>query len=170
MALQGADRINDELEVGFDRVFERRWHRAEIVGRCIMVLFVLAALLGLMGQGPFSHATRIDASRRLAVDFEPVSRFGTATQVTIHIRDADPGSQTVHLSGTFGEPFGLQQALPTPVAQIAAKDGFDLVFDTPPQSSDITVRLSLKPSAIGRIPLHVGTDGADLAWSQLVVP
>jgi hypothetical protein len=29
MAIEGAERVDDELEIGFDDRFERRWHYAE---------------------------------------------------------------------------------------------------------------------------------------------
>ena len=49
--MRGADAVNDELEVGFDERFEHRWVWAERAGRVVMVLFVGAALFGLLGHG-----------------------------------------------------------------------------------------------------------------------
>lgn len=48
--MQGADKVNDELEVGFDEPFESRWSRAEQVGRVVMVLVAAAGLSGLLGR------------------------------------------------------------------------------------------------------------------------
>ncbi|MCQ8279434.1 hypothetical protein NFI95_13390 [Acetobacteraceae bacterium KSS8] len=169
MAIEGAGRINDELEVGFDRGFERRWHLAEIGGRLVMVGVVGAALLGLLGSGPLSHATQVDPSGRLSVDYEPVARFGTQTQVTRHVRDARGATETVHLGRSFGEPLALVSVLPTPVAEIARADGIDLVFATRP-GGDAMMRLMETSSAVGRVPVSLSVDGAIVRISQTVLP
>ena len=49
-ALQGADRVNGELEVGFDERFERHWEWAERAGRLCMILFVAVGLAGVFGR------------------------------------------------------------------------------------------------------------------------
>src|ERR1700712_514997 len=90
--MQGADRINDELEVGFDHIFEARWLWAERVGRVVMLLFVAAGIGGLLGRGPYSHETTTVPMSDLSVDFEPIARSQTGTQVTLHLQN--PGSKS----------------------------------------------------------------------------
>jgi hypothetical protein len=51
------DAIDDELEIGFDQKFEKKWRKLEIGSHWVMVLFVLAAPAGVFGRGPFSHRT-----------------------------------------------------------------------------------------------------------------
>lgn len=117
--LRGADAVHDgELEVGFNEPFERSWRRAEQVGRVAMLLVVVAGVAGLMGKGPFSHRTSATADKALAVDREPVARYGTATMVTLHLDMAKlaPGHDwTVHLNGAFVEPMGLHEVAPVPL-------------------------------------------------------
>jgi hypothetical protein len=48
-----------------------------------MVVAVVAGLLGLLGRGPYSHRALTDVSGRIAIDYEPVARNGTATQITV---------------------------------------------------------------------------------------
>ena len=55
--MSGVDTVSDEFEVGFNKSFEARWYRAEQAGRVLMVIFTLAAGLGFLGRGPFSHAS-----------------------------------------------------------------------------------------------------------------
>jgi hypothetical protein len=51
-AAQGADWVNEELEVGFDPSFETGWHRAEQCGRAVTLLCVIAGLICLLGSSP----------------------------------------------------------------------------------------------------------------------
>lgn len=72
--MQGADRVNGELEVGFDQTFERRWRWVERGGYVFLGLFVAAGLAGLFGHGPYNHRTRTTPELGLTVDFEPITR------------------------------------------------------------------------------------------------
>ena len=60
--------------------------------------------------------------------------------------------------------------LPTPLLETAEKDGLTLTMATPPGGGDIIVRLIVKPSAIGIIPLSAKTALASIGWSMLVLP
>ncbi len=48
--MQGADRVNDELEVGFDEKFERQWLWGQRAGRIVMVVITAAGIAGLWGR------------------------------------------------------------------------------------------------------------------------
>ena len=49
--------VNDELAVGFDARFERRFVYLQWGGQLVLLAVVLLALFGFLGRGPFSHAT-----------------------------------------------------------------------------------------------------------------
>lgn len=170
--MQGADKVNDELEVGFDEAFERRWSLAERVGRVVMVLVTAAGLAGLLGRGPYSHRTEKIAESDLAVDFEPIARSQTGTQVTIHLNNPT-SAPTVNLfiSSNAVEPMGLQRILPQPVITKTVKDGLMLTIAVPPGSIDVDLRLMLMPVGIGSNELSAHLEGhSTLRWTQLVVP
>jgi hypothetical protein len=171
MAIEGAERVDDELEIGFDDRFERRWHYAELAGRGFMLLVVAAGLLGFLGRGPFSHRTIVDATGRLAIDYEPLARSGTATLITVHLRRTGSGNQTLSLDNHFLEPFGLTQILPRPVTEVATGSGLDLTFATPNHSSDVLIRLFVRPNGVGFVPLALRTGTGEASrWMQLVLP
>jgi hypothetical protein len=173
--LMGAEPVNDELEVGFDSRFERRWHLYEIAGRIVMSLVVVAGMAGLLGSGPYSHRTLHFPSGRLAaIDFEPITRFDTPTQVTLHLRAATgpDGDRPVEvrLSSNVVEPFGLQNAIPSAIRQRAAHG--DVVMTLPvADSDDDLIRISGKPTQFGLIRMFAQIDdGPRLAWVQFVLP
>ena len=170
--MQGADRVNEELEVGFDQPFEKKWLRAEQVGRVVMVLFVAASIAGLLGRGPYSHSTQKSADASTAVDFEPVARSQTGTQVTFHINN-ESGAPSVNLfiGAKLIEPMGLLHILPQPVSTHAVPGGLLLTVAVPAHTHDAAVRLMLMPVGIGPEYLVAQQEGHDvLHWTQFVVP
>lgn len=170
--LRGADPVNDELEVGFNLAFERRWWRAEFIGRLVMLAFIAAGLAGLMGRGPYSHHTLQTRAHDFAVDFEPVARNGTSTQVTLHLtapRSARP--VTVTINSAFVEPMGLGQIIPRPSSQTAGHAEIAMTFNLPPGEPDALVRFILTPSAVGPVELSAHQDDREgLRWTQFVLP
>ncbi len=170
--MQGADRVNEELEVGFDETFEKRWLRAEQAGRVFMVLFVAAGLAGLLGRGPYSHRTARIADLALSADFEPVARSQSGTQVTFHLDNAtDAPTLDLFIGTRLIEPMGLQRILPEPVRTRAVQDGLLLTVAVPPRTHDATLRLMLQPVGIGPEPLVARLQGHPaLHWTQIVVP
>ena len=170
--MQGADRVNDEFEVGFDEGFERRWLRAERVGQVVMVLFVAAGLAGLFGRGPFSHRTEQSPESALAVDFEPIARSQAPTQVTFHIDNpTDAPTLDLFIGTNSVEPMGLQRIMPAPVTTKAVTDGLVLTLAIPPGAKNTEIRLLMQPSSLGPNELIARLDGhAPIRWTQFVMP
>ncbi len=170
--MQGADRVNDEPEVGFDEPFERRWVWAERAGRLVMVLFVAAGLAGFMGHGAYSHRTAKSAESALAVDFEPVARSQSATQLTFH-SDNPTSEPTLDLfiGANLVEPMGLKSIIPQPVSTQVVQDGLVMMVAVPPGAHNAEFRLVLEPNAVGDNVLEARLDGhAMLHWSQFIAP
>ena len=170
--MQGAERVNDEFEVGFNQTFEARWYRAEEAGRVVMVLFSLAAALGFMGRGPFSHSSTQSADGRLAVDYEPIARHSTATTITVHVKKPQDATHPVELSlnQQIIEPMGFQRSIPLANTSSVTDNGMRLSFTEPPDQHDVLVRFQVMPEAIGIVPLHVSDGTETVNWSMLVVP
>jgi hypothetical protein len=141
-------------------------------GRVVMLLFVLAALAGLLGQGPYSHDSVSSAGHTLAVDFEPVARSDTDTQITFHIdHPGADGTATLLVGSTMIEPMGLKMLVPQPVTSRPVHGGLALTYAVPPGAQQVEVRIVVHPSAIGPIHLSAGLAGeAPIRWTQVVVP
>lgn len=171
--VRGAAPINDgEFEVGYDATFERHWARAELFCRLLMVAFVVAALGGFLGHGPFSYATTHASGDKPSVDYEPVARYGTPTTVTFHVANMSPDSQKLTISMDFKvvQPLGLQRENPQPLSSAATQDGLSMTFDIPAKQSDALIQLVAQPSAIGMVQLSARVGGTDLHWAQYIVP
>ncbi len=170
--VQGADRINDELEVGFDAGFERRWVWVQRAGVTFMLAIAIASLFGLLGRGPFSHRTERTAESGLAVDFEPVAREQTPTQVTLHLHnDTESPEMQVFIGTTTIEPMGLTRILPQPVSTRSVVGGLVVSVAVPPGTTDALLRLILQPGNPGLIQQQANLVGQPpIRWTQLVLP
>lgn len=168
----GASRVNDEFDVGYNEKFEDRWHRAEIVGRIVMVIFVGCAGLGLLGRGPFSHETAKSADGRLRVDYEPIARHSTATTLTLHVRNTADSLEPVkvHLDQHIIEPMGFQHATPRADATAFDDAGVRLDFMERPDQRNGLIRVALTPNVVGPVRMGVQVGDEHVSWRMLVVP
>ena len=171
--MRGADPVNDELEVGFNARFETGWYYASVASQCVMAALVAAALLGLFGRGPFSHRSVASDAGGLSMDFEPVARYATSTQVTLHLHPS-PDQRTVEVTISPGtvEPLGLQRVLPQPTTERPGRHGgLILSVAIPPGEREALVRLMEQPAVIGRIPIECSlADGDTVRATQFVMP
>jgi hypothetical protein len=169
---RGAAAINDELEVGYNPSFERKWRLVEVISHIFMAVIALAALAGLLGRGPLSHRTYSTKDGRLAIDFEPVARYGTSTQVTLHLSASDQEDRPVRVfvSSALVEPLGLQGILPEPVSSEAVGGGIVYDFRIPPGQKEALARFVLKPSVVGPVEVDVRQNLEALSFTQWVLP
>ena len=170
--LHGAELVNDEVEVGFNERFERRWVWVQRVGTAIMVLFTVANLSGALGRGPFSHHTVKSIVGGLTVDYEPVSRAQTPTQVTLHVSNRGPGDRVEIFLGSISiEPMGLTRITPQPLDTKAVDGGLILSLSVPAGTLDGLVRLQLMPVGPGLFEQEAHlVDHQPVRWTQAVLP
>ncbi len=170
--MSGAETVNDEFEVGFNQAFEARWYRAEQAGRVVMIAFTLAAGLGFLGRGPFSHATTESPDGSLTVNYEPVARHGTSTMITVHIKRPMPTPHQIELriNQQIIEPMGFQHTVPPPDGTSVTDNGIRLTYNEPANQQDVLVRFEAAPNAIGLVPLTVSDGAQTIDWHVLVVP
>ncbi len=179
---RGADRVDDYLEVGYDQQFEERWVVAQTIGLVVMVLFLLVCLSGLLGRGPVSHRTAHAPDGSLHVDYEPVAREGTPTQITLRVANPDDAPMPVSLfvSGKMVEPLGLARTVPETTATMVGSKGLVFRFTLAPRQSDAKIRMAAMPVAPGIVDCEAWT-GADatadqpdrrhrVQWIQVVLP
>ncbi len=137
-----------------------------------MVLFAAAGLAGLLGRGPFSHRTESSPGTGLSVDFEPIARAQTGTQITLHLDNLSPDPTVSVFVGTnIVEPMGLQRILPEPVVVKEVADGMILTIAIPPDTRGAEVRFMVQPVSLGPNELIARLEGhPPQRWTQFVVP
>jgi hypothetical protein len=175
---QRLDTIDEELELGFDQSFENTWRKLELTTHALLLLFVIAALGGAFGRGPLDHRSQANSDGTLSIDYEPVVRYGTTTQITVHVAGSEQGNSEIarpaarlFISNTLIEPLGLQQVIPQPNETTASSAGAIYRFEVPPNKAGALVRMVIKPSSVGPVQAKIGNeDGESVSFTQLALP
>lgn len=132
-----------------------------------MALLVVAAFLGLFGDGPVSHATRT-VGGRVTLEYQRFARAEaqTSLRVTVH----HPGKEVrLTLSRDYADDVQLQTITPQPDTMSADLEGLTLTF-RPRSSSPLPVELFVEPERPGLGHGRVLVDGAALTFQQLFWP
>src|SRR5690242_19053882 len=109
-------KVNDDMAVGSDLDFQRRWHKTERVVWLLLALFLVLSLAGAFGRGPIASATAEANDGSFSVKYERIQRFGTPSVITVQfqqgaIRD---GRIQLWVSESLVKPLGNQRVVPQP--------------------------------------------------------
>lgn len=142
-------KVDDELAVGEDLDFQRRWWRFERVVWAFFLVVIVCDLVGLFGHGPLAEATASTPDKSLSVDYERVARANTPSMITLHfgygaIRD---GQVSILMSDSIFKDLGAQRIVPQPAATTIGEEGVTYSF---PATSPAAVRIHLQPALPAR--------------------
>ncbi len=164
-------KINDELAVGEDLDFQRKWWRFEDGVWILFALIILLDLAGAFGRGPLAkvHAKTNDGT--IQVGYERVERFSTPSILTVHF-----GSNAIHdgkaelwVSESLLKGLGNQRVIPQPVSSTIGEGGVLYQFDA--SHTPASAEFALEPSKPGIYDLTLGVPGAQqLALKIFVMP
>jgi hypothetical protein len=157
------------LEIDEDLTFQRReWH-VQRIGWFLLCAFVLAALLGVFGSGPLSHARAGEPGSPLWVEYERFVRQGTGDRVTIHV-PAGESRETleIRVSRDYVDTLRIERITPEPDAM--GVNGTDVVLRFLGDAANSSrVVLDVEPLTIGPKAATIGTQGApSVTLTQLV--
>ncbi len=148
-------KINDDVAVGEDLVFQRRWWRFE---RAVWIFFgflVVLDVLGIFGRGPLSRAHKQTADGAMRLDYEWVERFSTPSILTLRFGPNAVADGVVRLwvSDSIIRELGNQRVIPQPNTSVTGDGG--VVYTFPSTARPSSVEFALEPSKLGRTPFSV---------------
>jgi hypothetical protein len=146
--------------------FEQRWHRVQRVGRALLVLALVAAVVGVFGTGPLASATAEGPGGRFSVDYDRFVRTTQSTALRISSRGA-PGPATVAIAQSFLEATSLSDVSPQPDSETARGGRVVLSYQG---SLPDQVELQLAPEDIGVHRATVWVGGAPVRFRQVTWP
>jgi hypothetical protein len=146
--------------------FERRWHRVQRVGRALLVLALVAAIVGVFGTGPLASATAEGPRGRFSVDYDRFVRSTQSTALRISSQGA-PGPPTVAIAQSFLDATSLADVSPQPDSETARGNRVVLSYQG---SLPDQVELQLAPEDIGVHRATVWVGGAPVRFRQVTWP
>jgi hypothetical protein len=166
---ESVSKVNNEIEVGEDLGFQRRWWRFEKFVWVIFSLIIVLDLCGVFGRGPFAKAERRAADGTVDVKYERVERTESPSILTIHFGQSAivDGKIKLYISESLVDGLGTERIIPAPLASEVGKGGLTYTFlaSKPPAS----VALALEPSGPGLYEFTLGVVGAEPVHAKVFV-
>jgi hypothetical protein len=162
-------KVNDEVAVGEDLEFQRKWWRFENAAWVIFTLIIVLDVSGLFGRGPLAKAQRRTADGTIDVKYERIERTDSPSIMTIQFGPSAIQDGKIHLyiSNSLVKALGTQRVIPAPQDSLIGEGGLTYTFSAskPPASVD----LALQPAGPGLFDFTIGVVGADRVHARVVV-
>jgi hypothetical protein len=162
-------KVNDEVAVGEDLDFQRKWWRFENAAWVFFTLIIILDLGGLFGRGPIAKAERRTADGTVDVKYERIERTDSPSILSISFGQPaiQDGKIRLYVSNSLVKPLGTQRVIPAPQETILGDGGLTYTFPAtkPPASVD----LALQPSGPGIYDFTLGVVGAEQVHARIVV-
>lgn len=163
----------DGMQINHDIAHHRREWRLQRVGWLLMALVLAAALAGLLGPGPLSHASAGGPGAPVRVDYDRFGRIEAPARLRIRLAPGVASGGTVHLrlGRDFVENVDIQRIYPEPGSTRAGRDEFDYELRTAPTPDATIIDVHYQAERFGTLPVRVGIgDARPVAFSQWVYP
>jgi hypothetical protein len=164
-------KVNDELAVGSDLEFQRRWGSAERIVWSILIVFLILSLLGVFGRGPMAKATARAQDGSMQVDYERFERFSTPSVLTVRMAPSAVNNHQIKLwvSEALVKPLGNQRVIPQPDKSEIGNGG--VLYTFPATETASSVEFQMQPSEIGKTELKLRVPGhSELDLNVYVMP
>ena len=163
------ERVNDEIAVGEDLTFQRKWWRFENAVWVFFTLIIVLDLAGLFGRGPIAKATRSAPDGSMLVKFERIERTSSPSILTVQFAQSaiHDGKIRLFVSNGLVKSLGTQRVIPAPQETVVGEGG--LTYSFPASRPPASVDLELQPTGPGLFDFTVGVVGAAPVHAKVFV-
>lgn len=162
-------KVNDEIAVGEDLEFQRKWWRFENAAWVFFTLIIVLDIAGLFGRGPIAKAERRATDGTIDIKYERIERTDSPSIVTIQFaQSAIRGGQIkLYVSNSLVKELGTQRVIPAPENTVVGEDGLTYTF--PASKPPASVQLALEPAGPGLFDFTIGVTGAQPVHAKVFV-
>src|ERR1700733_8841371 len=166
---QSAPRVNNEIEVGEDLEFQRKWWRFENLAWILFTLIIVLDIAGLFGRGPIARAESRSADGTIDVKYERIERTDSPSILTIEFGPSaiQDGKIKLYISESLVKGLGTQRVVPAPTETSIGDGGLTYTF--PASKPPASVDLALQPSGPGIYDFTINVVGAQPVHAKIVV-
>jgi hypothetical protein len=162
-------KVNDEIAVGSDLEFQRKWWRFTHFIWMLFACIVIADLLGCFGRGPLANARLRTSDGSMDVKYERIERFSTPSILRIQFGPAaiHDGKIQLWVSDSLIKTLGNQRVIPQPAASAVGQHG--VLYTFPVTALPAEAAFSLEPTSPGIYDLDMHVPGLDQARLRIYV-
>lgn len=152
-------KVQNEVAVGEDLEFQRKWWRFERIVWAILLAIVLIDVLGGFGRGWLAKAEKTTPDHAMTVKYESLERGGTPSVMTFLFTDKaiHDGRIALYVSDSVVKPLGAIRIAPQPAISNIGDGGITYIF--PASKAPSMVQIQLEPSFPGPHKFTVHTAG-----------
>jgi hypothetical protein len=162
-------RVNDEVAVGEDLDFQRKWWRFENAAWVFFTLIIVLDLAGLFGRGPIARAERRSTDGTIDVKYERIERTNSPSILTVQFAQPaiQDGKIKLYVSESLVKELGTQRVIPAPLDTVVGNAGLTYTF--PASKAPASVDLALEPAGPGIYDFTIGVAGAQPVHAKVFV-
>lgn len=164
-------KVNDEIAVGADLEFQRKWWKFESAIWVLFTILVIMDLLGCFGRGYLAKAQAKTSDGSLDVHYERVERFSTPSVMTIQFGQSaiHDGNLQLWISESLVKKLGAQRVVPQPASSTLDHGG--ILYTFPATAIPASVEFAMQPAGVGLSDLTLQVPGQEkLPLKILVMP
>ncbi len=159
----------DDIAVGSDLEFQRKWWRFTNVMWIVFAAIVIADLLGCFGRGPLANARLRTNDGSMELKYERIERFSTPSILHIQFgpNAIHDGKIQLWVGESFIKSLGNQRVVPQPAASVIGQDGILYTFAA--TTIPAGVEFALEPTAPGIYNLSMRVPGSEQLNARIFV-
>lgn len=170
--IDSVPKIDNEVAVGEDLDFQRRWWRFEKITWAVFGVLLLLTILGVFGRGPVAKASKSSLDANLQLKYDRIQRTGTPSDLDIEFGPSaiHNGQIRLFLSESIITKLGALRISPQPLKSEVGSGGVTYTF--PANHYPANVVISMAPSGPGsfRFTVLLPDEGSTLSENIIVVP
>ena len=162
-------KINDEVAVGEDLKFQRRWWKFENAIWIIFVIIVILDLCGAFGRGPLAKANLRTHDGSLDITYERIERFSTPSILTVNFGQnaIHDGKVQLWVSNSLVKGLGNLRIVPQPADSVIGQDG--ILYTFPVTRTPASIEFALSPASPGMDELRLLVPGFQEAKMRVII-
>jgi hypothetical protein len=162
-------KVNNEIAVGEDLKFQRKWWRFERIVWVVFTLIVVLDLLGAFGRGYLANSKMRASDGTMEVKYEHIERFSTSSNLKIRFGASaiHDGKIKLYVSQSLVSQLGNRRIIPQPETSVVGPNGITYTFAAIPPAA--SVAFELRPSRPGIFDIGLQVPGAQMLAARIFV-
>jgi hypothetical protein len=148
-----------ELELVEDIDAERLEWRIQRVSWLAIAAVLVAGLLGLLGPGPMSSRSTMDAEGKLRLEYKRFLRFQAPSELRVEIKPTGENKAELWINSDFIQHVKVEAIVPPPQRAEFSNGGINYTFPVSPvEASSIIFHLEIERMGPGKIQMRLNKE------------
>lgn len=170
--VDSVSKVSDEIAVGEDLQFQRKWWAFEKLVWSFFGIILLLTFLGVFGRGWLAKTRKESIDGNLILKYDRIQRTGNPSDITVIFTPnaVHDGQIRLFLSEPIISRLGAQRISPQPLKSSMADGG--IIYSFPVEGRPTNVVVSVEPSKPGSVVFRAALPdaGSSVECTAVVVP